>query len=109
MPSSNFRPFKGEQFTTRQIGFRVNKSLAHVEGHAASTIRTLNLESGMIVINNASGPCPNCITGIPRILPNGATLEVSYTDTLGRSVTDIFTGGQLFNPNNDRKIENIDF
>lgn len=110
-PDKTFNRFAGEaqSLTPVEIKLRVNKSLSHVEGHAASTIRELNLESGRVVINNESGPCANCAIGVPRILPDGATLEVIYTDVLGRFVTDTFTGGKRFDVNTDRKIEEIDF
>lgn len=107
-PSSTFLPYPGEPLNSTQIKFRVREAFRHVEGSAASTIRALNAESGTLVINNSDGPCFRCVTGVPRILPDGATLTVIY-ETAEQIITDTFVGGQLFNEDTDRKIEPIDF
>ena len=99
------QPYEGENLTATTIRFRLNKSFSHAEGHAAYVIRTFNLESGKIIINNDAGPCENCLTAIPRILPDGAVLEVVHQNTSGQLVTDIFIGGQLFNLDTDRTIK----
>lgn len=112
----NFEPFAGEtipgteeNITSLGVKTAINKSFVHAEGHAASNMRELGLEFGQIVINNVDGPCPNCITALPRILPPGATLEVIYTNVAGKVVIDTFIGGQLFNKEFNRKVDAFAF
>ena len=105
----NITIYNGESKTIGEIRGSINSSLFHAEAHAANTMRNLNLDFGRIVINNSAGPCPDCRTGLPRILSDGAMLDVVYKDTLGRFVTDTFTGGKLFIEANDRKIQLVDF
>jgi hypothetical protein len=100
-----FQSFPNEQLTSAQIRSRTNITLSHVEGSAASVLRTYNIPRGEVTINNASGPCFFCQTGIPRILDNGQILEVIYENQAGQLVIDTFTGGQRFNPATDRQID----
>lgn len=76
----------------------------HAEGHAASTIRTYNLEKGRIFINNSDGPCGDCIEGLPYILKSGQTLDVIHVNRQGTLILDTFKGGIEYNPNRDRTI-----
>ncbi len=112
-----FSPFEGEQITTdggitfrpilpSEVTVGVGQALLHVEGHAASSMRLLNSAVGSIIINNVNGPCEGCIHGLPRILPDGATLAVLYENALGEIVRDIFVGGKIFDREADRSILN---
>lgn len=78
--------------------------ITHAEGHAAATIRTYNLDSGLIFINNRSGPCSACRRTLRRILNPGQELNVIHLNQQGQIILDRFTGGTIYNQSRDRSI-----
>jgi nucleic acid/nucleotide deaminase of polymorphic system toxin len=77
----------------------------HVEVKVAAAMRNGGETAGVLVINNAGGPClldedgevapMSCLAYLPRLLPDGATLTVWWPDSGGgppRKQT--FVGGQ---------------
>ena len=50
-------------------------TMTHVERHAAALMRQLGLSQGRVYINNPE-VCISCFNLLPRMLPDGATLEV---------------------------------
>lgn len=73
-------------------------SVDHVEVKVAAAMRSNDLESGVLVINNPGGPCaaedseiPSCRVLVPQLLPEDATLVVWWPEN-GTPVKATFTG-----------------
>ena len=71
---SNVRVFVGEDKTIREITGDIQSSLFHAEGHAASTMKILNLNFGNIVINNPAGPLPKLSNSSSKNSTRGSNL-----------------------------------
>jgi hypothetical protein len=68
----------------------------HVEIKAAVDMRDAGESQGVIVINNAGGPCPGdmgCAAAVPRVLPRGAALVVWWRSSSGAMQSRRFPGG----------------
>lgn len=85
----------------RQVGAAASPigsypAATHVEVKAAVTMRDTGEGQGVIVINNANGPCPGdlgCTAALPRVLPEGAWLVVWWRSSDGGMRSQRFTGG----------------
>jgi len=75
----------------------------HVEVKVAAGMRDAGLMSGVLVINKTDGPCgrgrdgsiapASCLSVVPQLLPEGATLVVWWPGSDGQPVTQTFVGG----------------
>jgi hypothetical protein len=66
-----------------QLSDKAIISLTHVEGHAAAEMVENKMKEAVLHINYETGPCPNCVSGVPELLEEGQKLWVVYPDGVG--------------------------
>jgi hypothetical protein len=66
-----------------QLSEKGKIALKHVEGQAAAEMVKNNLKEGVLHINYKTGPCPNCVPGVPELLGEGQKLWVVFPDGVG--------------------------
>ncbi|HEX7661885.1 MAG TPA: DddA-like double-stranded DNA deaminase toxin [Pseudonocardiaceae bacterium] len=76
----------------------------HVEVKVAAGMRLRGVSTGVLVINNSSGPCArnadeavqplSCLAIVPKMLPAGTTLVVWWPQPGGPPMSKTFVGGQ---------------
>ena len=80
------------------ISKRVDESLKHVEGNAATIMREFGITEGTVFINHELGPCKFCRgtnfdpSAIEEILLIGQSLTVIYVTKLGDRMVRTFNG-----------------
>ena len=65
---------------------------SHAEGHAAAYMVENELTELTITINHQGGPCNNCLSQLPDLMPADTVLTVNYVDKNGRPKTKIIRG-----------------
>jgi hypothetical protein len=66
-----------------QLSEKAKIALKHVEGHAAAEMVKNKMTDATLHINYRTGPCPNCVEGVPQLLAPGQKLWVVFPDGAG--------------------------